>query len=153
MPSGFMMNGPMWSFGAESTLKSGTSCPAHLPVDSFHHTCRRAGSQGFPVGSQDARLYMTRRFAGQDQAQFGYTPRPDGSSVPRRCDIAPASVHEPLYSQLPQSVVPSSFSAAKPGSCCPALIVFPLAGSTTSASARPLISFASSTNDRWSGSV
>src|SRR5947208_2718477 len=65
MPSGFMMNGPMWSFGAESTLKSGTSCPAHLPLDSFHHTCRRSGSQGFPAGSQDARLYMTRRVAGR----------------------------------------------------------------------------------------
>ena len=72
------------SAGFESVLKSGTSLPTHRPVASFHHTCGRSGSHGLPDRSHDARLYCTRRFAGHDHAQFGYTPRPDGSSVSRR---------------------------------------------------------------------
>src|SRR5690349_663881 len=81
-------------------------------------------------------------------------PRPDGSSVPRRCICAPASVHEPEYNQLPQAVVPSSFSQAKPGSCCPALIVTPgCVSSVISASALPLISLATSASDGFSGVV
>ena len=65
------MNGPMWSLGGESTLKSGTSLPTHFCCASFHQICLRSGSQGLPSRSQEARLYRTRRFAGHDHAQFG----------------------------------------------------------------------------------
>jgi hypothetical protein len=65
------MNGPIWSFGFESALKSGTSFPTHFCWPSFHHTCLREGSQGLPEESHDARLYITRRFIGQDHAQLG----------------------------------------------------------------------------------
>src|SRR5207253_9141025 len=94
-PSGFMMNGPMWSLGLESGLKSGTSLPTQDCLASSHQTCRREGSHGLPSRLQEARLYMTRRFMGHDQAQFGYMPKPEGSSVPHRSIIAPASVEEP----------------------------------------------------------
>src|SRR5215470_964508 len=81
-------------------------------------------------------------------------PRPDGSSVPRRCICAPASVQDPEYNQFPQAVVPSSFSQANPGSCCPALMVTPgCVSSVRSASARPLISFATSESDGFVGVV
>ena len=43
----------------------------HLPDTSFHQICRRSGSHGRPETSHDARLYMTRRLAGHDHAQFG----------------------------------------------------------------------------------
>src|SRR4030095_16833754 len=79
-------------------------------------------------------------------------PRPDGSSVLRRCICGPASVHEPEYSQLPQAVVPSSFNHAKPGNCCPALTdTFGWVGSLRSASALPLISFAPSPSEGFCG--
>src|SRR5271168_2374049 len=146
-PSGFMMNGPIWSLGAESGLKSGTSTPAHFCVASFHHTCRRLVSQGLPSTAHDARLYSTRRFIGQDQAKLGKIPSPEGSSSPRLCISAPASVHEPQYSQLPLDVVPSSLSQANPGSCCPCLICCLVFGSSRSASALPLISFATSLSE------
>src|ERR1035441_7366185 len=58
-PSAFMMNGPIWSFGGESTLKSGTSNPAQRCCSSSHQTCLRSGSQGWPARSQDARLYSS----------------------------------------------------------------------------------------------
>src|ERR1051326_8722015 len=81
-------------------------------------------------------------------------PRPDGSSVPRRCICAPASVHEPEYNQLPQAVVPSSFNQAKPGSCCPDLIVTPgCVSRVISARALPLISLATSASEGFSGVV
>ena len=115
---------------------------------SFHQTCLRVGSQGLPSRSQEARLYRTRRFAGHDHPQFWWIPRPDGSSGLRRCVAEPASGQEPQYSQLPQDVVPSSFSQAKPGSCCP---VFQSVGvclsSWRSASALPLISLATSVSE------
>src|SRR5437762_3220441 len=69
-PSGFMINGPVWAFGFESGLKSGMSLPTQRPAVSLHQTCLRVGSQGLPDGSHDARLYITRRFAGHDHAQF-----------------------------------------------------------------------------------
>src|SRR5579862_6115235 len=78
-------------------------------------------------------------------------PKPEGSSVPRRCICAPASVQDPQYSQLPEVVLPSSRRKAKPGSCCPALIVVFVAGSVTSATALPLISFATSESDGFVG--
>src|SRR5262249_21433272 len=81
-------------------------------------------------------------------------PSPDGSSVPRRCVCAPASVHDPEYNQLPHPVVPSSLSHANPGNCCPALIVTPdCAGSVRSASALPLISLATSASEGFSGAL
>src|SRR5260370_36632362 len=76
-------------------------------------------------------------------------PRPDGSSVPRRASCGPASVQHPEYIQLPHEVVPSSFNQAKPGSCWPFLMTscdFGL-GSLRSASALPLISFATSPSE------
>src|SRR5262249_33555164 len=153
-PSGFMMNGPMWSLGLESALKSGTSLPTHFPVASFHQTCLRVGSQGLPLRSQEARLYITRRFAGQDQPHCGWMPSPDGSSGLRRCEAEPASGHEPQYSQFPQEVVPSSRSQANPGNCWPAFhsggVCF---SSLTSASALPLISLATSASDGLLGLV
>src|ERR1051326_4968319 len=81
-------------------------------------------------------------------------PRPEGSSVPRRCICAPASVHEPEYNQLPQEVVPSSFSHGNPGSCWAAFIGTPgCVSRVRSASAFPLISFATSASDGFSGVV
>src|SRR5438270_2787883 len=149
-----MMNGPMWSLGLESGLKSGTSLPAHLPVPSLNQTCLRLGSQGLPVRSHDARLYMTRRFMGHDQAHWGWMPKPEGSAGSRRCVLEPASGQEPQYSQLPDEVVPSSFSQAKPGSCWPAFqsdgVCF---SSCRSARALPLISLATSVSDGLYGVV
>src|SRR5450432_466545 len=75
-------------------------------------------------------------------------PKPEGSSLLRRCVLEPASGHEPQYSQLPHEVVPSSFNQAKPGSCCP---VFQSVGvclsSWRSASALPLSSLATSVSE------
>jgi len=48
-----MMNGPMWSDGLESALKSGTSFPTQRPAASFHQICRRSGSHGLPAGSHE----------------------------------------------------------------------------------------------------
>src|SRR2546421_11338866 len=96
-PSGFMMKGPMWSLGLESTLKSGTSFPAHFCVASFHQTWRRLESKGFPSRSQEARLYITRRLAGQDHAQPAWIPRLAGAEGSRRVLRLPASVDEPEY--------------------------------------------------------
>src|SRR5262245_31233001 len=153
-PSGFMMNGPIWSLGSESALKSGTSFPAHLPVAALNQTCLRLGSHGLPSTLQEARLYMTRRFIGHDQPHWGWMPSPEGSSALRRCWLEPASGQEPQYSQLPLDVVPSSRSHAKPGSCCPAFhsegVCF---SSFRSARALPLISLASSVNDGLAGLV
>src|SRR5579859_1926737 len=82
-------------------------------------------------------------------------PRPEGSSVPRRAICGPASVQEPEYIQLPHEVEPSSFNQANPGSCWAFLMTscdFGL-GSLRSASALPLISFATSPSDGCLGSV
>ena len=49
---------------------SATSLPVHFWVASLQQTWRRVASQGFPSRSQEARLYITRRLAGQDQPQF-----------------------------------------------------------------------------------
>src|SRR5215472_18123778 len=153
-PSGVMMNGPMWSLELESALKSGTSFPTHLPVASLNQTCLRLGSHGLPSRLQEARLYITRRFIGHDQPQVGWIPNPEGSSGLRRCVLEPASGQEPQYSQLPQAVVPSSRSQAKPGNCCPAFhsegVCF---SSLRSASALPLISLATSANEGLLGLV
>src|ERR1700690_2590449 len=122
-PSGFLMKGPMWSLGAESGLKSGTSWPSHFFWASFHQTWRRSGSHGLPLRSQEARLYSMRRFMGQAQPQFGYTPRPEGSSVPRRWLSEPASVQDPHQIQLPHDVEPSSRNQENPGNCWQAFMV------------------------------
>jgi hypothetical protein len=72
---------------------SGMSFPAHFaPV---HQTSFRFGSHGFPDGSQDARLYMIRRFAGQAKPQPGARPRPLGSEASRRAIMLPACVNDP----------------------------------------------------------
>src|SRR5580700_5201360 len=91
-PSAFMMNGPMWSLGFESALKSGTSLPTHFCAVSFHQTWRRDVSHGLPSRSQEARLYSTRRLAGHDHAQFWCTPISEGSDGSRRAVRFPASV-------------------------------------------------------------
>src|SRR6266576_150413 len=148
-----MMNGPMRVFGSESALKSGTSLPTHFCFASLHQTCLRSGSQGLPLRSHDARLYKTRRFIGHDHAQLGWMPRPDGSSGLRRCVRAPASVHEPQKSQLPDIVEPSSRKNAKPGSCWSALIVVLVFWSVTSPRALPFSSLATSARDGLYGFV
>src|SRR5436853_332840 len=51
--------------GGESGFMSGTS-PTHFSP--FQTIPGRVGSQGFPSLSAEARLYMTRRFAGQEKA-------------------------------------------------------------------------------------
>src|SRR6478672_9946146 len=81
-------------------------------------------------------------------------PRPEGSELSRRCEFEPASGHDPQYNQLPLDVVPSSFSHAKPGSCCPAFqSVGVCLSSCKSASALPLISLAISVNEGLLGLV
>src|SRR5580658_6202011 len=79
-------------------------------------------------------------------------PRPEGSSVPRRCIRAPASVQEPHQIQFPLEVDPSSRRKENPGNCWPALIVVLVASSVTSEMARPFNSLASSANDGLLGS-
>ncbi len=72
-----MMNAPN-SPGGASGFMSGTS-PTHFSP--FHLMPARVGSQGLPSASAEARLYMTRRLAGQEKAQLWYMPSPVGSSV------------------------------------------------------------------------
>ena len=84
-----MMNAPN-SPGGESGLMSGTS-PTHFSP--FHLMPARVGSQGLPSASAEARLYMTRRLAGQEKAQLWNIPRPVGSAVVRgAASLFPASV-------------------------------------------------------------
>src|SRR5260370_37952634 len=97
-----MMKGPMWSLGLESALKSGTRLPTHFPAASFHQICLRAESHGLPLTSQEARLYITRRFIGHDQAQFGEITMPERSAVPRRLLLVPESGQLAQYRPLPQ---------------------------------------------------
>src|SRR5262245_21830105 len=99
-----MMKAPN-SPGGESGLMSGTS-PTHFSP--FQTMPRRFGSQGFPSASADARLYMTRRFAGHENPQLWNMPRPLGSAVERRWALLPASVYTPEWSQLPLIVEPSA---------------------------------------------
>src|SRR3982074_3835714 len=95
-PSGFMMNGPMPLPGFSSALKSGTSAPPQaLP---FHLINWRFGLYGLPAGSHDARLYSTRRFAGQAQAQLSVWPMPVGSALSRR------AIRLPVGPQAPQQI-------------------------------------------------
>ena len=56
---------------------SGTS-PTHFSP--FHLMPARVGSQGLPSLSAEARLYMTRRLAGQEKPQLWNMPRPLGSA-------------------------------------------------------------------------
>ena len=65
---------------------SGTS-PTHFSP--FQTMPGRFGSQALPSASADARLYMTRRLAGQEKVQLWYMPRPVGSAVERRCALLP----------------------------------------------------------------
>src|ERR1017187_4814791 len=143
-PSGFMMNGPMPPAGFSPAGKSGTSAPPHaLP---FQPTSLRFGLYGLPAGSQDARLYRTRRFAGQAHAQLSVCPIPVGSELSRRAIRLPVGPHAPQKIQHPLCVLPSSRSSAKPASCSPALRVILVGslGSTRSLNALPEYSLASS---------
>src|SRR2546423_15491231 len=72
-----MMNAPNVP-GGESGLMSGTS-PTHFSP--FHLMPTRVGSHGFPSASAEARLYMNRRFAGQEEAQVWYIPGAGRSAV------------------------------------------------------------------------
>ena len=141
-PSGFMMKGFMPLAGSSSNTKSGTSAPTQRSP--FHDTSVRLGSNGVPSGLQDARLYSTRRLAGQDQAQFNVLPMPVGSALSRRAIRLPAGPHAPQKIQQPLEVLPSSRSSPNPDSCSPLRrmnLPSPL-GSGRSASALPLYSFA-----------
>src|SRR5215469_16141857 len=143
-----MMNAPSCP-GGLSTLKSGTS-PTHFSP--FHWMPARFGSHGFPAASAEARLYMTRRLAGQLNAHWWNIPSPSGSALFRRAELFPASVKTPECSQLPHIVLPSSRSCANPSSCSPAALSTlggsldfgSLGGSVTSDNALPLISFSAS---------
>src|ERR1700716_4365402 len=106
----------------------------------------RCGLNGLPLGSQDARLYITRRFAGHDQPQPRVCPIPVGSELSRRAIRLPAGPQAPQEIQHPLSVLPSSRSSANPASCSPALRVtwVGVFGSVRSLSARPVYSLASS---------
>src|SRR4051812_43916874 len=139
-----MMNGFMPPAGSSSSLKSGTSGP--LQVVPFQLTSLRVGSNGLPLVSAEARLYSTRRLAGQAQAQFSVLPMPVGSLLSRRPIWLPAWVQEPAKIQQPEVVVPSSRSMAKLGNCSPFLTSTLVGsfGSVTSANALPLNSIASS---------
>src|SRR6267378_15674 len=111
-PSGFMMNGPMPPAGFSSALKSGTSAPPQaVPFQAIN---LRFGLYGLPAGSQDARLYSTRRLAGQDQAQLSVWPMPVGSELSRRAIRLPVGPHAPQKIQQPDCVLPSSRRSAKP---------------------------------------
>src|SRR3982751_330666 len=98
-PSEFMMNGFMPFAGSSSSLKSGTSAP--LQAVPFQATSLRAGFHGLPVGSHEARLYITRRFAGHDQAQFSVWPMPVGSELSRRAMRLPVGPQQPAKIQQP----------------------------------------------------
>src|ERR1041384_1540448 len=102
----------------------------------------RLGSQGAPLASADARLYMTRRLAGHEKPQLWNMPSPVGSAVLRRWVLLPASVKQPECSQFPHIVEPSSRHSPKPESCCPAgrMTLVGSLGSVRSLSALPLIS-------------
>ena len=60
-----MMKLPFPSDGGDVVGKSGTS-PTH--VVPFQRIPGLVGSHGCPLASADARLYMTRRLSGHDQA-------------------------------------------------------------------------------------
>src|ERR1700722_6066931 len=143
-PSGFMMNGPIPLPGTSSALKSATSAPPQAVP--FHLINCRFGLYGLPAGSQEARLYMTRRLAGQDQAQLSVWPMPVGSELSRRAMRFPVGPQAPQKIQQPHWVLPSSRSSAKPASCSPALRVILVGsfGSARSLSALPEYSLASS---------
>ena len=81
------------------------------------------------------------------------SPSPDGSELSRRCEFEPPSGHDPQYNQLPLDVVPSSFSQAKPGSCCPAFGLWALLVIMRINQALPLISLATSVNEGLFGLV
>ncbi len=72
------MNGPMWSEGLESALKSGTSLPAHFLVVSFHHTCSRV----------DPRACRSNRTKRGCKARGGWPARtmPSSGKHPARTD-------------------------------------------------------------------
>src|SRR5262245_17225432 len=92
-PSSHMMNGFITP-GLPVGAMSGTSNPVHRSP--FHSISLRDGSQGLPVGSADARLYMMRRLAGQENDQFGNKPVSPGSLLSRRAIMLPASVKQPV---------------------------------------------------------
>src|SRR5438309_853713 len=144
-----MMNAPNVPGGA-SGFMSGTS-PTHFVPS--HLMLTRVGSHGWPLASAPARLYMMRRFAGHENAQLWYMPRPVGSAVLLRCALFPASVNTPECSQLPHSVVPSSCNCPNPSSCWPAVFKTLVGsfGSLMSASALPLISFSTSPRSGLTG--
>src|SRR5215470_13325732 len=106
----------------------------------------RAGLKGFPPGSQEARLYITRRLAGHAKAQLRVWPIPVGSELSRRAMRLPVGPQAPQKIQQPLAVLPSLCSSAKAASCSPALRVTLVGsfGSTRSLSALPEYSRASS---------
>src|SRR5262249_27224754 len=101
----------------------------------------------------EARLYITRRFAGQENVQLWYMPRPVGSAVLRRWALFPASVKTPEWSQLPHIVLPSSINWPKPSTCCPAVLTALVLsfGSCRSSRALPFISFSTSERSGLAG--
>ena len=105
--------------------------PARSACGSDRRACR--------LRSQDARLYSTRRLAGQDQAQLSVWPMPVGSELSRRAIRLPVGPQAPQKIQQPRCVLPSSRSSAKPASCSPALRVILVGsfGSARSLSALP----------------
>src|SRR5687768_1226655 len=62
-----MAAGLYGALGGFVAAKSGTSYPVHFAPS--HHTQRLRSLHGLPSGSADARLYNTRRLAGQANPQ------------------------------------------------------------------------------------
>ena len=75
--------------GGRSATKSGTSAPVQRRCSSSHQTSALRSLHGLPSGSADARLYSTRRFAGQAQPQSGATQSCCGHGVRRAAWLTP----------------------------------------------------------------
>src|SRR5439155_26923047 len=144
-----MMNAPNWPGGQSGLL----SAPSPTHSSPFQTMPGRVGSHGLPSASAEARLYMMRRLAGQENAQPWNMPSPVGSALFLRAALFPASVYTPECSQLPHMVDPSSWHCANPSSCCPAVLMTLPSLSLTSVTALPLISLSTSARSGLMGLV
>ena len=118
-PSGFIMNGPMWSLGFElgfeiRNIIAGPLASAFIPPDLFAAWVPGA----YLLGCRPRRGYRARvdSWAMTRPSSGGSPARMDRSDCGAAGERRPPA-QEPHSSQFPLDVVPSSFSQAKPGSC------------------------------------